>query len=105
MTNLIKHLQLSTLVFLCFNLELLAKPFESTYEPLPPINLLIQNANIYDGEGNEFQQTDLLIQDRKIIAIGKDLPVSDSFQVIDATGKWITPVSYTHLTLPTILRV
>ena len=92
MTNLIKYSVSSTLIFFCFfNVALSANPFESTYKPLPSINLLIQNANIYDGEGNEFQQTDLLIQDRKIIAIGKDLPVSDSFQVIDATGKWITP--------------
>ena len=50
-----------------------AKPFESTYEPLPSENILISNANIYDGEGNEFLSTDLLIQDRKIVAIGDSL--------------------------------
>ena len=38
-----------------------AEPFKSTYTPLPSKNLLIKNANIYDGEGNEFLQTDLLI--------------------------------------------
>ena len=92
MTNLIKYPHLSILIiFLCFNIALSAEPFESTYKPLPSVNLLIKNANIYDGEGNEFQQTDLLIQDRKIVAIGKDLPVSDSFQIIDASGKWVTP--------------
>ena len=68
-----------------------AKPFESTYEPLPSENILISNANIYDGEGNEFLSTDLLIQDRKIVAIGEDLPINNTFKVIDATGKWITP--------------
>ena len=70
MTNLIKYPHLSILIiFLCFNIALSAEPFESTYKPLPSVNLLIKNANIYDGEGNEFQQTDLLIQDRKIAAI------------------------------------
>ena len=68
-----------------------SKPFQSTYKPLPSVNVLIKNANIYDGEGNEFIQTDLLIQDRKIVAIGKDLPVSQDFEIIDATGKWVTP--------------
>ena len=68
-----------------------ADPFESTYEPLPSENILIKNANIYDGEGNEFIETDLLIQNRKIVAIGKDLPSTNDFKVIDASDKWITP--------------
>ncbi|OUW90023.1 MAG: hypothetical protein CBD94_04360, partial [Gammaproteobacteria bacterium TMED234] len=71
MTNSKKYLVLFTLFFLCFNFSLTAKPFESTYKPLPSINVLIKNANIYDGEGNELLQTDLLIKDGKIEAIGK----------------------------------
>ena len=78
-------------LFLIFVGFIYTDPFESTYEPLPPENILIKNGNIYDGEGNEFLQTDLLIQDRQIIAIGKDLPVSTNFRTIDATNKWITP--------------
>ena len=27
-----------------------AEPFESTYTPLPSQNIIIRNANIYDGE-------------------------------------------------------
>ena len=89
--------KLKYIISFCFflNLSLInfieSKPFESTYKPLPSVNVLIKNANIYDGEGNEFIQTDLLIQDRKIVAIGKDLPVSQDFEIIDATGKWVTP--------------
>ena len=64
-----KYSFLLVLFFLCFNFELTAKPFESTYEPLPSVNVLIKNANIYDGEGNELLQTDILINDRKIAAI------------------------------------
>ena len=89
--------KLKYIISFCFflNLSLIniieSKPFESTYKPLPSVNVIIKNANIYDGEGNEFVQTDLLIQDRKIVAIGKDLPVSQDFEIIDATGKWVTP--------------
>ena len=35
-------------------------PFESTYEALPPTNTIFRNANVYDGEGNEFSEIDLL---------------------------------------------
>ena len=83
-----KLINFSFIFFVCF---LESEPFQSTYEPLPSENILIKNANIYDGEGNEFQGTDLLIQDRKIIAIGKDLPATDDFKVIDASNKWVTP--------------
>ena len=85
MTKLIKYF---FLISVCF---IEAKPFESTYEPLASENILIKNANIYDGEGNEFQATDLLIQNRKIVAIGKDLPAGSEFLIIDASGKWVTP--------------
>jgi imidazolonepropionase-like amidohydrolase len=66
-------------------------PFESTYVPMAQTNTLFRGANIYDGEGNEFLDTDLLIKDGKIIALGKDLPASSEFTVVDAAGKWITP--------------
>ena len=85
MTKLIKYY---FLIFACF---IQAEPFQSTYEPLPAENILIRNANIYDGEGNEFLETDLLIQNRKIVAIGKDLPSTNDFKVIDASDKWVTP--------------
>ena len=67
------------------------KPFESTYEPLPPTNTIFRNANIYDGEGNELINTDLIIKDGKVVAIGIDLPSSADLIEVDATGKWITP--------------
>ena len=76
---------------LSFSLIVQSDPFKSTYEPLPPENILIRDANIYDGEGNEFSETDVLIQNGKIVAIGKDLPATNEFKVIDASGKWVTP--------------
>jgi imidazolonepropionase-like amidohydrolase len=65
--------------------------FQSTYEPLPATNTIFRNANIYDGEGNELINTDLIIKDGKIIAIGIDLPSSSDLIEVDATDKWITP--------------
>ena len=92
MTNLSKVPIYYSLIFMLFFVCFIeGKPFESKYEPLPSENILISNANIYDGEGNEFLETDLLIQDRKVIAIGKDLPINNNFNVIDATNKWVTP--------------
>ena len=92
MTNLSKVPIYYSLIFMIFFVCFIeGKPFESEYEPLPSENILISNANIYDGEGNEFLETDLLIQDRKVIAIGKDLPINNNFNIIDATDKWVTP--------------
>jgi len=92
MTDLSKVPIYYSLIFMIFFVCFIeGKPFESKYEPLPSENILISNANIYDGEGNEFLETDLLIQDRKVIAIGKDLPINNNFKVIDATNKWVTP--------------
>ena len=67
------------------------EPFKSTYSPLPQSNILFKGANIYDAEGNEFLNTDVIIKDGIIIAIGEDLPVSDKTIIIDVTDKWITP--------------
>ena len=67
------------------------EPFESTYVPLQAENILIKNASVYDGDGNEYTNTDILVQEGRIVAIGKDLPVTDDFKIIDATNKWVTP--------------
>ena len=67
------------------------EPYESTYVPLQAENILIKNASVYDGDGNEFTNTDILVQEGRIVAIGKDLPVTDDFKIIDATDKWVTP--------------
>ena len=67
------------------------EPYESSYEPLPYTNTIFKNANIYDGDGKELVETDIIIQDGKIIAIGKELPGSNELITVDATGKWITP--------------
>ena len=86
--------KISFVLFVCFFSMLLRserEPFESTYIALPAEKILIQNANVYDGDGNEFSNTDILVQDGKIVAIGTDLPATDDFKIIDASNKWVTP--------------
>ena len=91
MTNLVKFSITLSLVFLIDNVHADRKAFESNYAPLAPEKIIIQNASVYDGDGGELLETDILVDDGKIIAIGKDLPFSNEFRVIDATGKWVTP--------------
>ena len=67
------------------------EPFESTYYSLPQSNILFKGGNIYDGDGNEFLNTDVIINNGVIVAIGEDLPVSEDTIIKDVTGKWITP--------------
>jgi len=67
------------------------EPFESTYYSLPQSNILFKGGNIYDGDGNEFLNTDVIINNGVIVAIGEDLPISEDTIIKDITGKWITP--------------
>ena len=57
------------LLCICIN----AEPFDSTYIAEPSATSLLKNANIYDGEGNEFFGYDVLIVNGKIEAIGLNL--------------------------------
>ena len=63
MTNLIKFSITLSLVFLIDNVHADREAFESTYVPLAPEKIVIQNASIYDGDGGEFFETDVLVED------------------------------------------
>ena len=64
--------------------------FLSTYQPMVSENVVIVNANMFDGLGNEYKDFDILIRDGKIQEIGQNL-VIDGANIIDAEGKWVTP--------------
>ena len=69
-----------------------AEPFDSTYIAKPSATSLLKNANIYDGEGNEFLGYDLLIKNGKIEAIGSDLDTrTENVIEYDLSGMWVTP--------------
>ena len=73
---------------------------------------IIRGGDVVDGTGAPRQRADLAIEDGRIARIG-DLTDATADVVIDASGKVVapgfvdihTPVSYTHLTLPTICSV
>ena len=77
-------------LFLIIGIE--AEPFDSTYIAKPSATSLLKNANIYDGEGNEFLGYDLLIKNGKIEAIGSDLDTQTEGAIeYDLSGMWVTP--------------
>ena len=68
-----------------------AGPFSMT-TPSQVNTLLIKNATIWtSAEAGKLAQSDLLIVDGKIKAIGKNLSAPAQAEVIDATGKHISP--------------
>jgi imidazolonepropionase-like amidohydrolase len=53
--------------------------------------VLIRNATVLTASKGTLENTDILIQNGKIARIGKNLQASANAQVIDATGKFVTP--------------
>jgi len=54
-------------------------------------DVLIRNATILTAARGTLENTDILIQNGKIVRIGKNLKASSNAQTIDATGKFVTP--------------
>jgi len=54
-------------------------------------DVLIRNATVLTAVRGTLENTDILIQNGKIARIGKNLKASSNAQIIDATGKFITP--------------
>ncbi|MEM5517660.1 amidohydrolase [Henriciella sp. AS95] len=66
-------------------------PYPSTYEPYPSQPVLLQGATVYDGIGGVFENYDVLLSDGNIAEIGESIEVGDDVDVIDASGKFVTP--------------
>lgn len=65
--------------------------FPSTYKPLTSKTTLIKNATILTGTDQEIAHGSILIENGKITAVGTDLQAPAGAQVIDGTGKFVTP--------------
>lgn len=64
----------------------------STYKPLPSVQTLITNANIYDGAGNVISGGYVLMRDGKIADIGEgEIGLPEGARKINANGAWVTP--------------
>jgi len=55
------------------------------------MNILIKNGRVIDPQANLDSQMDILVQDGKIAQIAASIPAQVGAEVIDATGKWVTP--------------
>ncbi|MBA2606726.1 MAG: amidohydrolase, partial [Acidobacteria bacterium] len=53
--------------------------------------ILIRNATVLTAANGTLQNTDILVQKGKITKIGKDLKASSGAQIVDATGKFVSP--------------
>ncbi|MCF8475268.1 MAG: amidohydrolase [Emcibacter sp.] len=66
-------------------------PYPSSYKPFHSVATLIKNATVLTGKGDQIDQASVLMEQGKIVAVGKDLKTPDGAVVIDASGKWVTP--------------
>lgn len=66
-------------------------PYPSVYTPAPSGVVLVQNATVYDGVGGMIENGDILIEDGRISAIGESLDAPEGADIIDASGRYVTP--------------
>jgi imidazolonepropionase-like amidohydrolase len=69
----------------------MAGAYASTYLPFPSQPTVIRNATILTAAGPLIERGSILLQDGKVAAIGQDVNAPGNAQVVDATGKWVTP--------------
>ncbi len=63
--------------------------------------IAIKNGKVVTVTGKTFEKGDVLIDGGKIVAVGENLDIPSGAEVIDATGKWVTPGLidvHTHMT-------
>ncbi|HUL71406.1 MAG TPA: amidohydrolase [Gemmatimonadales bacterium] len=65
--------------------------YPSTYRRHPNPPVLIKNATILTAAGPELENSSILLQDGKIVSIGKDLSAPADAVIVDGTGKFVTP--------------
>lgn len=74
--------------------------YPSTYHRRPNAPVFIRNANVLTAAGPELHNTNVLFAEGKIVGVGNDLTPPAGADVVDGTGKWVTPGiidSHSHL--------
>ena len=66
-------------------------PYTSTYEPVAAAPVLIRGATVLTGTGERLDGADVLMEGGRISAVGQGLAAPEGAQVVDGTGKWVTP--------------
>ncbi len=65
--------------------------YPSTYSVPAGPPTLIRHATVLTGTGTRLDDTDVLIVDGKIQAVGSNLQAPAQSRIIDGTGRWVTP--------------
>ncbi len=65
--------------------------WSSTYRPRPSPPILIRGATVMTAAGEEIEDGAVLLQDGRIAAVGRNVQAPPDAEVIDATGRWVTP--------------
>lgn len=65
--------------------------WRSTYHPLPSTPTLIRGATVMTAAGRTIEGGDVLLRDGKIAAVGERLQAPPGTDVIDASGRFVTP--------------
>jgi len=66
-------------------------PYPSTYKVPATQPTLIRGATLLIGNGERLEDADVLMQEGKLVAVGKNLRAPAGAQIIEARGKWVTP--------------
>jgi len=74
------------------------QPYESTYKPMAVDDFVITGANVYTGSGEFFENTDVVVRQGRIAAIGgrsdemsMDAISMDGLRQVDGAGMWLSP--------------
>lgn len=66
-------------------------PYPSTYAPPEARETAIVGATILTATGPRIENGTIILAGGKIESVGRNLPIPDGADVIDGTGKWVTP--------------
>ena len=66
-------------------------PFPSTYQRYPGRPTALVGATVYDGAGGMIENGTVLFRDGEVVAVGGSDLSTEGYDVIDASGKFVTP--------------
>ena len=66
-------------------------PYPSTYHAVPSAPVLLRAATVLTGTGERLDETDVLLQNGRVAAIGRNLQAPAESTIVDGHGKWVTP--------------
>ncbi len=91
MRKITAFLLLNLFLLTTSNVAVLAQTKKQNNAAKKQTDVLIRNATVLTAINGTLENTDILVQNGKIAKIGKNLKASSNANVIDASGKFITP--------------